>query len=302
MEAGSSCPNSFIMAALAIIHQQTARFISWFRSDGRHFQIVSQVVFLCYGILALGWNAEYMKYLAAFGGCVAAQLLAIRYADFPSHSIKSALITALGLSLLLKTNSPWLFLIAAAFAIGQKFLIKINGKHLWNPANFGIVLVIVLSGDAWISPGQWGSAALLVFIIGTAGLAVLSNIKRLDTGIIFIMTLAALEYGRVVLFLGWGHDVWLHKLCNGSLWLFAFFMITDPMTTPAARPMRIVFAMAVATVAFYLANFKFVNAAPFWVLFFATPLTPVLDYWMKAKPFGWIKQRYDTTQEIRSAS
>lgn len=273
-------------------------FADWFKSDGRHFQIVSQVFFLCYGIIALGWNADYMKYLAAFSGSLAAQLLAIRYAGFPSHSIKSAIITSLGLSLLLKANSPWLFLFAALFAIGQKFLIKIKGKHLWNPANFGIVLVILLSGEAWISPGQWGSGALLVFIIGTAGLAVLSSVKRLDTGIIFMLTLAALEYGRVVLYLGWGHDVWLHKMCNGSLWLFAFFMITDPMTSPNARITRVIWAMSIAAISFYVANFHFINAAPFWVLFFTTPLTPVFDFLAKGKSFQWIR----STTSVQSTS
>ncbi|MFN0030726.1 MAG: RnfABCDGE type electron transport complex subunit D [Flavobacteriales bacterium] len=284
------------MNLVSNFHNRHTQFIEWFRSDGRHFQIVSQVCFLCYGIVALGWNADYMRYAAAFSGCVAAQFLAIRFAGYPAHSLKSALITSLGLCLLLKANSPWLFLFAALFAIGQKFLIRINGKHLWNPANFGIVLMIILSGDAWISPGQWGSGAVLVFIIGTAGLAVLSNIRRLDTGIIFIITLAALEYARVVLFLGWGHDVWLHKLSSGSLWLFSFFMITDPMTSPSAKKARIIWAIGVACVSFYLANFKFINAAPFWVLFFATPVTPFIDYLAKGKTFNWIKSRTLVTQ------
>lgn len=280
------------------IQQRLHSFFQWFKSDGRHFQIVSQVGFLCYGILALGWNADYLNYLCAFSGSLAAQALAIQYAGFPSHSIKSAIITSLGLSLLLKANSPWLFLFAALFAIGQKFLIKIKGKHLWNPANFGIVLVILLSGEAWISPGQWGSGALLVFIIGTAGLAVLSSVKRLDTGIIFMLTLAALEYGRVVLYLGWGHDVWLHKMSNGSLWLFAFFMITDPMTSPNARITRVIWAMTIAAISFYIANFYFINAAPFWVLFFATPLTPLMDFIAKGKAFQWIR----STSSVQSTS
>jgi Na+-transporting NADH:ubiquinone oxidoreductase subunit NqrB len=280
------------------IQNKLQSFANWFKTDGRHFQIVSQVFFLCYGILALGWNADYLKYLCAFSGSLAAQLLAIKYAGFPSHSIKSAIITSLGLSLLLKANSPWLFLFAALFAIGQKFLVKIKGKHLWNPANFGIVIVILLSGEAWISPGQWGSGALLVFIIGTAGLAVLSSVKRLDTGIIFMLTLAALEYGRVVLYLGWGHDVWLHKMCNGSLWLFAFFMITDPITSPNARITRVIWSVSIAAISFYIANFYFINAAPFWVLFFATPLTPLLDFLAKGNAFQWIR----STSSVQSTS
>jgi Na+-transporting NADH:ubiquinone oxidoreductase subunit NqrB len=249
----------------------------WLRSDGRHFQIIAQISFLCYGVLFLGWDADWKNYLAIFSGVIVAQGLAIRFAGFPMDSLKSALITGLGLSLLMKANDPWLFLFAALLAIGMKFLTKVNGKHLWNPANFGIVAAAFLSGDAWISPGQWGSSALIIFIVGTAGLAVLSNIKRLETGIAFLITFAALEYIRTVLYLGWEHDVFLLKLTNGSLWLFSFFMITDPMTTPNHRKLRIGWAMIVGAISFYLANFYFVNGAPFWTLFFLTPFTPLLD-------------------------
>ena len=249
----------------------------WLRSDGRHFQIIAQISFLCYGVLLLGWDADWQNYLAIFSGVIVAQGLAIRFAGFPMDSLKSALITGLGLSLLMKANDPWLFLFAALLAIGMKFLTKVNGKHLWNPANFGIVAASFLSGDAWISPGQWGSSALIIFIVGTAGLAVLSNIKRLETGLAFLITFAALEYIRTVLYLGWEHDVFLLKLTNGSLWLFSFFMITDPMTTPNHRKLRIGWAMIVGAISFYLANFYFVNGAPFWTLFFLTPFTPLLD-------------------------
>jgi Na+-transporting NADH:ubiquinone oxidoreductase subunit NqrB len=249
----------------------------WLRSDGRHFQIIAQISFLCYGVLLLGWDADWQNYLAIFSGVIVAQGLAIRFAGFPIDSLKSALITGLGLSLLMKANDPWLFLFAALLAIGMKFLTKVNGKHLWNPANFGIVAASFLSGDAWISPGQWGSSALIIFIVGTAGLAVLSNIKRLETSLAFLITYAALEYIRTVLYLGWEHDVFLLKLTNGSLWLFSFFMITDPMTTPNHRKLRIGWAMIVGAISFYLANFYFVNGAPFWTLFFLTPFTPLLD-------------------------
>lgn len=273
--------------------KKLSELTQWLRSDGRHFQIISQVAFLCYGIFSLGWDADWRKYLAAFGGCLFAQLLAIRFAGLPSHSLKSAMITSLGLSLLMKANSPWLYLFAALFAIGQKFIVKIHGKHLWNPANFGIVIMILLSGEAWISPGQWGSGALLVFIIGTGGLAVLSNIKRLETGISFILTIFLLEYVRTIVYLGWEWDVLFQKLSNGSLWLFALFMITDPMTTPNARSTRIIWSVVVASISFYLTNFKFIHGAPFWVLFFATPFTPLLDLMIKRPSFQWMKKQTD---------
>ncbi|MFN8698610.1 MAG: DUF2330 domain-containing protein [Flavobacteriales bacterium] len=261
--------------------------IHWFRSDGRHFQIVSQLLFLGYGILVLNWDTDVYNFIAAFAGTVGTQLLFIRRELAPWHSLRSALITALGLSLLLKANSPLIFFFAGSIAIGQKFAFRINGKHLWNPAAFGIVVAILLSGDAWVSPAQWGSAAILVFIIATAGLAVLSRVGRLETGMAFILTLIAAEYIRTVLFLGWEHDFFLHKLSSGALWLFAFFMITDPMTIPANRMARIVWASGVALVSFYLSNFHFINAAPIWVLVCATPLSPLIDRLVRGELFQW---------------
>ena len=280
---------------------QIARnIISLLRNDGRHFQIIAQVCFLCYGILSLGWDADWRNYAAIFSAVIVAQFIAIRFAGYPYHSLKSALITGLGLSLLMKANDPWLYLFAAMLAIGMKFLTKVTGKHLWNPANFGIVAIAAISGDAWISPGQWGSSEIIMFIVGTAGLAVLSNIKRLEAGIAFLITYAALEYVRTVLYLGWEHDVFLLKLGSGSLWLFSFFMITDPMTTPNHPKVRIAWAMVVALVSFYLANFKFVNGAPFWTLFFFTPITPLLDYLTpRIRSFNWKRGDSNNTVTIQ---
>jgi len=277
--------------------------LSWLRHDGRHFQIIAQVSFLLYGILALGWDADWRNYAVIFSAVLVAQFIAIRFAGYPIHSLKSALITGLGLSLLMKANDPWLYLFAAFLAIGMKFITKVNGKHLWNPANFGIVVVAAISGDAWISPGQWGSSALIMFIVGTAGLAVLSNIKRLETGIAFLTTYAVLEYARTVIYLGWESDVFLLKLGSGSLWLFSFFMITDPMTTPNHPKIRIAWAMLVALVSFYLGNFKFLNGAPFWTLFFFTPITPLLDYLTpRIRSFSWKRSGTKNTLTIQKSS
>lgn len=258
-------------------------------SDGRHFQIISQVVFLMYGILFLHWDQNYLNYVAAFSGTLATQALGIAITRGQWSGLKSAIITGLGLSLLLKANSPLIFFLAGSLAIGQKYAFRVNGKHLWNPANFGIVLSIVFSGAAWVSPGQWGTEALVILLVSTGGLAVLSKVKRLDTGIVFLIATAALEYWRTVLFLGWGHEVWLHKLSSGALWLFALFMITDPMTTPNRRSVRIGWTVFTALLSFYLTNFWFINSSVQWVLFLSTPFTPLIDKIFLSDTFQWTR-------------
>jgi Na+-transporting NADH:ubiquinone oxidoreductase subunit NqrB len=267
------------------------KLANWFSSDGRHFQIVSQTIFLIYGFYFLSWDADWTKVAAAFAGTLIVTAIAIKLGWAPRNSLKSGIVTGLGLSLLLKANSPWIFLLAGVLAIGQKYVFRPGGKHLWNPANFGIVMAILLSGSAWISPGQWGSGALLVFIIGTLGLAVLSKVKRLETGFTFLIVLGALEFSRSILYMGWDMDVWLHKMSSGSLWLFALFMITDPMTIPNSKRIRIFWAASIAGISFILSNFYFINAAPFWVLFCATPLNYFIDKMAKASAFTWADNR-----------
>jgi hypothetical protein len=182
-----------------------------------------------------------------------------------------------------------LFALAAVLAIGQKFVLRYHNKHLWNPANFGIVILMLFTQKAWVSPGQWGSEALLLFAIGTAGLAVLSKVKRMDTALVFMGVYVVLEFSRTVLYLGWGSDVLFHRLSNGSLWLFAFFMITDPMTSPNARSARFVWSALLAVLSFIGIHFFFVASSPQWILFFITPFTPLIDKWIKGESFTWVK-------------
>ena len=138
--------------------------------DPRYFQILFLGTFLLYGVSYLGWQNETSKYIALLASVVVTQLAFTHYTTRRYSSIKSALITGLGLCLLLRTGSIHTAILAAAIAISTKFLIKVKNKHIFNPANVGIIAAILLTNDAWISPGQWGSSVLLWFSVGAAGL------------------------------------------------------------------------------------------------------------------------------------
>jgi Na+-transporting NADH:ubiquinone oxidoreductase subunit NqrB len=274
--------------------KQITHFISMAREsvllrDARNFQIIFLSSFLLFGIWNLGWDLEIERYAIIFSVCLLTQTAGILLTGAPVHSLKSALITSLGLTLLFKADSMTTIALGAFMAIGSKFLIRFNGKHLYNPANFGIIMSILLLGDAWISPGQWGSSAILLFFIGSAGFMIIFRVGRVDTSLAFIGTLFILEYARSILYLGWPHDFLFHKFMNGSLLLYTFFMITDPVTTPNHKVSRWIWASGVAVVTFILGNWYQVHTAPVWALFFVTPLTVIFDRLLVAKKFQWIK-------------
>ncbi|NJO40483.1 MAG: Na+-transporting NADH:ubiquinone oxidoreductase, subunit NqrB [Cyanobacteria bacterium CRU_2_1] len=210
-------------------------------------------------------------------------------------SLLSALITALGLSLLLRTDHYSTIALASALAILSKFLLRVQGKHIFNPANFGIIAALTLTHDAWVSPGQWGESSWYALLfLGTGGL-VLKRVGRWDTTIAFLVAYAGLEAVRNV-WLGWTWDVWLHRLMSGSLLLFALFMITDPRTIPNARIGRLIWAGAIAIFAFILRNYFFVPTAVFWALFALAPLSILLDILFPATRFGWVAPDYATDE------
>ncbi len=268
--------------------------------DARYFQVIFQSVFLSYGIFYLHWNAEWWRYATYFSVSIFTQIICEivfrrnNYSIFSSEwwkkfsvGIPSALISSFGLSLLLKTNNLQVAVFAAAISILSKYIIRINGRHIFNPSALGIVSAIFLTGNAWISTGQWGSNMVMLFGAISLGFIVVTRVQQLDVSLIFLGTFALLLFARQIIFLGWPLDFFVQSISTGSLLLFSFFMITDPRTTPNHATARIVWAGVIAVVSFYLTTFYFINGAPVWVLILMQPLVPVLDKVFKAKVFEW---------------
>ncbi len=280
---------------------QTAVF-----KDPRYFQLLFQSIFLGYGIYFLGWNAEWWLYLTYFSVSIVTQFSFEFYKSRKNlwnrfkWSLPSVLISSFGLSLLLKTNHLEIAALAAFISISSKFLIRVNGKHIFNPSALGIVTAILLTDKAWFSPGQWGSSTVILFGVCCLGFIVVTRVQKLDTSLAFLATFSGLLFIRQIIYLGWPLDFFVQSISTGSLLLFSFFMITDPKTTPNHSTARIVWSMLVAVIAFYLTTFRFINGAPVWVLVLLQPLVPLLDKVFKATQFEWrikSKQRKYSLEE-----
>ena len=249
------------------------------RLDPRLWQIGALTALLLYGIFVLRFEVTLLRAALIVLTAVATQ-------RFFTTDVRSSIISGLSLALLLRSNHVWVLLLAAVIAIVSKFVLRIHGKHLFNPTNFAIVALIAATNDAWVSPGQWGSAAYFGFLIICLGGLVVHRAERADVTYAFIVFWSAVVIGRS-LWLGEPMTIPLHRLENGALLLFTFFMISDPRTTPDSRAGRILFAALVALGAGYIQFRLFRTNGILWSLALTSFLTPVIDIIFRAERFAW---------------
>lgn len=161
------------------------------------------------------------------------------------HSIffpNSALISGLFIGGLLTQNLQWyVYVLAGIIAILSKHLIKFQQKHIFNPANFGVLLVSVIFDAAhtwWIS-----SPIVLVLIFGVF---IIWRLRRFDLTISFLISYflinSIIELSRGNSF----NDIYLTIINGGVIYFFSMYMLIEPRTHPNGRNQRIVYGILVA--------------------------------------------------------
>jgi Na+-transporting NADH:ubiquinone oxidoreductase subunit NqrB len=255
-------------------------------SDPRCYQVVVLASLLAFGITALDFGIHWQNALVIVVTAQAVQFFGTRIFELPRFDPLSALITSLSLTLLLRTDLVLLAALAAIIAIGSKFLVRVRGKHVFNPANVALVALMMMSDQAWISSGQWGSAVVGAFALSCLGFLVLTRARRAETTIAFLAFFGALLLGRA-LWLGDPLSIPLHQLQNGALLIFAFFMISDPKTTPDAATGRVLYAAIVASIAFVIQFVHYVPNGPIIALALSAPLVPVIDALLQGSHYQW---------------
>ncbi|MGH7948923.1 MAG: RnfABCDGE type electron transport complex subunit D [Candidatus Binataceae bacterium] len=265
-----------------------ARFRAFF-ADARVFQIVFLGSLLAAGALLRDFSVRPVQVALTFSAALTAQHVDWWLNPLKPRSYRSALITSLSLALLLRAENFFAHPLAASAAISSKGIFRIRGKHLFNPATFGIIFALTTLPGVWVSPGQWGNDVALAGWLFVLGTVVTQRARRGGISFAFLgFYLGAIALRVAYLGQPWG--VWTHQLQSGALLLFAFFMISDPMTAPNHPRGRIAHAGVVATAAFaWQYEFYFTNGL-IWALFIASPAVAPWDVIWPAPKFEWKAQ------------
>lgn len=266
------------------------RLLASFAADPRHYQIATLGSLLVYGLTVLDFDIAPGRCLVIIAAALLTQFVC---GALTSQKLepRSALISALSLCLLLRTNFVSLLILGAVIAIATKYVFRVNNKHLFNPTNIAIVALLLVTDSVWVSPAQWGNVGFFAFLMACAGGLVVHRALRSDVTYAFLFTYLALVFGRAA-WLGDPLAIPFHKLQSGSLLLFAFFMISDPRTTPNARVARIAFGAVTALGGWYLQTKMFIPEGLLYALAACSVLTPLIDRLVPGVPYTWSMSRH----------
>jgi len=252
--------------------------------DPRWAQIAVLTALAGWGSVALDFSLSFERAAAIVATALGVQALG-NAARGERFEPRSAFISALSLILLLRSAHVEWCVAAAAIAVGSKFIVRVRGRHVFNPTNVAIVALLLATDAVWVSSGQWGSGPVAVASLAAAALWVLPRVRG-DVTIAFAAIWSGLLFGRA-LWLGDPLAIPLHQLSSGTLFVFAAFMLSDPRTIPNARAGRILFAALVA-LGGYVGRFELHEPnALLYSLAAGALLVPAIDHWFPGRAYRW---------------
>jgi len=213
------------------------------------------IVFLITLVLVVGEASYhilggYDRLATTLGVCLATEVLLSWWLRGRVANLASAYITGISLALLTKpqANMLWPFALGGFLSIASKYVLTYRGRHLWNPSNFAIaLLVLVAANSVAILSHQWGNDLRINLIIWTFGLAVAWRAQVLHVTLTYVACFVALALVRNAI-VGGPLLAELAPITGPMYQLFVFFMVTDPRTTVSTRRGRMVVVATVAVV------------------------------------------------------
>jgi Na+-transporting NADH:ubiquinone oxidoreductase subunit NqrB len=149
--------------------------------------------------------------------------------------LASSYITGISVGVLLRTPLIWPFAYCSILSIMSKYVIRLGGRHIWNPSNLGVSFMLFVYPQyvAHLSI-QWGNAWWSVAFVWSLGLIVVTRLRRVHICLTYVASFLLLSWLRTGIT---GHP-FLSEVApiTGPMYqLFILYMITDPGTTVKSK-------------------------------------------------------------------
>ena len=246
------------------------------RIDPRYLSSGLITLILVFGQMYVGFLHDLSQLFTAIAVALVADLVLGRLLTGKWINPASAYITGISCGILLRSLYLWPFAIASLLSVMSKYVLRYKGRHLWNPSNLGICVVLFAAPGIVAALGeQWGNDLWAMAVIWVLGSVILWRVKRFHVSFTYAASFVLLAYVRTLI----SGNPFLSEVApiTGPMYqLMAFFMVTDPATSVSSRNGRIAVAFLVALAEMVLRLFEIVNA-PLYALFLVGPVAKIVD-------------------------
>lgn len=178
----------------------------------------NQVILLLTALFALRIPSGGMRFVIWIAGgiliCVMLDVFLNKMLRKKSIPIQSAVISGFIVSGILDYSLSWYVLVIfSAVAIISKYILKINKKHVFNPANFALFVAALCK-----QPLTWNIESNIYFII-VAGIYLAISLKKWPHVLGFLLVFSGAFYFSGI------------NPLNMVSWFFIFIMLIEPKTS-----------------------------------------------------------------------
>src|ERR1700678_166828 len=238
--------------------------------DNRYVAPAFITCILLAGHLSFGILESYQKTLLAIVTSISMELVLGRIFFRKWLHPASAYITGISVGILVRSPAFWPYALCSAISITSKYVLRVKGRHIWNPSNFGISVLLFLAPETVASLSiQWGNYLLPMVVIWCLGSVIIWRVRRFHITFTYVICFIVLAFLRShITGSPWQSEI--APLTGPMYQLFIFFMVTDPKTTVRSKFWQCVVVALVAVVEMIL-RLSQVIYAPFYALFMVGP-------------------------------
>jgi hypothetical protein len=197
--------------------------------------------------------------------------------------LASAYISGISVGILIKSPLLWPFILCSLVTISSKYVLRIGKRHLWNPSNFGVTMMLLLAPDSvatlTVQAGNNGLSVVAIWILG--GL-IMYRLGLFHIPLAFVLSFIPLAFLRSYV-TGHPWQAEISPITSPMFQLYMFFMITDPKTITHRKWSQIVVAILVACMeTFWRLAFKDIHSL-YHALFTVGPVTNFIEIYFDSR-------------------
>jgi Na+-translocating ferredoxin:NAD+ oxidoreductase RnfD subunit len=254
----------------------------WLSLDNRYIAPIFITCILIGGHLSFGMLESHQKTALAILASIAMDLVLGRIFFGKWANVASAYITGISVGILVRSPAFWPYVLCSVISITSKYVLRVKGRHIWNPSNFGISAMLFLAPETVATLSiQWGNYLLPMVVIWALGSVIIWRLRRFHITGIYVVSFIAFAFLRsYITGSPWQSEI--APLTGPMYQLFIFFMITDPKTTVRSKKGQCIVVFLVAFAEFLLRLHQVVYA-PFYALFIVGPAAMLAEMWVDSR-------------------